>query len=73
MTELFLIWSIEHNAWWRHEENGYTSSHEFAGRYSKSEAYRISARCNYGRLDEVPVPASFFDYQEKLHTELKTK
>lgn len=64
----YLIWSIEHGAWWAPDARGYTASYDKAGRYSKDEAYQISAKANWRALNEVPVPADFFDYQKKCHT-----
>lgn len=63
----YLIWSIEHTAWWRPNANGYTASYSVAGRYTKEEAFRISARANWASLHEVPVPEDFFEYQKELH------
>jgi hypothetical protein len=40
----FLIWSNQHEAWWRPSERGYTPSIEEAGRYPRSVAERIVAR-----------------------------
>lgn len=37
----FLIWSIEHGAWWRAEHGGYTEDVKEAGRYSFDEAIDI--------------------------------
>ncbi len=41
MSENFLIWSNEHEAWWRPNSAGYTTFLERAGRYTKDEALRI--------------------------------
>jgi hypothetical protein len=65
--EEYFIWSVEHNAWWRPNHNGYCASWSQAGRYSKDEAFRISARANWSSLNEVPVPISFFEFQVRLH------
>lgn len=37
----YLIWSYDHNAWWRPNECGYTERIEEAGRYTASTAGRI--------------------------------
>lgn len=59
---LFLIWSIEHNAWWRPERCGYTMRVAEAGRYPRTTARAIVADANHlefkGRecLNECMVP-----------------
>ena len=45
-SPLYLIWSNEHDAWWRPESCGYTTFIESAGRYSKAEAEDI---CSFAR------------------------
>jgi hypothetical protein len=45
---MFLIWSIEHTAFWRPGQTGYTRTLAEAGRYSETEADAIVARANYG-------------------------
>lgn len=42
----WLIWSNEHEAWWRPNHRGYTCIIEEAGRYSKAEADSIVANAN---------------------------
>lgn len=38
----YVIWSNEHQAWWRPRSIGYTRWLEDAGRYSESQAKEIS-------------------------------
>jgi hypothetical protein len=40
-NDKFLIWSIEHKAWWMPNRHGYTQIKENAGRYSFNEALDI--------------------------------
>lgn len=40
----WLIWSNEHNAWWRADGIGYTHRVDHAGRYGFSEALHICRR-----------------------------
>lgn len=68
---MFFIWSIEHDGWWKPNRNGYTASWSTAGRYSKDDAFRISARANFSSLNEVPVPVEFFEYQCRCLDALK--
>ena len=35
---IWLVYSREHNAWWRHNKAGYTTYIDGAGRYTKSDA-----------------------------------
>lgn len=42
----YLIWSNEHNAWWRAGRAGYTNDKKSAGRYSGEEAAQIIANAN---------------------------
>jgi hypothetical protein len=45
-TELYLIWSNEHNAWWGPGRIGYTTEPSKAGRYSLAEASQICEDAN---------------------------
>lgn len=46
MTELYLIWSNEHRAWWRPDRCGYTLHIEAAGRYGRIEGREICTGAN---------------------------
>ena len=57
----YLIWSNEHEAWWRANRRGYTNHVRGAGRYSREEAVSIcsGARDGFyavGIPPEIPVP-----------------
>lgn len=41
MNQKFLLWSNEHQAWWKPNSNGYTKSRKAAGQYSVEEAFEI--------------------------------
>jgi hypothetical protein len=43
----WLIWSMEHSAWWRADHSGYTTTRVNAGRYSFSDALDIVHNANY--------------------------
>lgn len=47
MTE-YLIWSNEHEGWWRPGRHGYTRVIQWAGVYSEREALQILADCSMG-------------------------
>lgn len=56
----YLVWSNEHNAWWRGNRCGYTQHMDKAGRYTRKEAIQICAMSRdgwggNGPLSEVPV------------------
>lgn len=48
MSTRFLIWSNEHNSWWRPGSMGYTRHVEAAGRYTLEQALQICNGANYG-------------------------
>jgi hypothetical protein len=60
LNDLFLIWSMEHGAWWRPGRVGYTEKLADAGQYSRAEACEIVARANYppGVCHECMIPLS---------------
>lgn len=45
---LWLIWSIEHNAWWAPAWNGYVKNRLDAGKYKYTDAANIVASANIG-------------------------
>lgn len=47
----WLIWSIEHNAWWAPNSRGYTPYRSAAGKYSYEEALKIVEGANIGELN----------------------
>lgn len=56
----YLVWSNEHNAWWRPSSSGYTNHIANAGRYGRDEAMKICKGANFtfakGQLPfEIPV------------------
>jgi hypothetical protein len=59
-----LVWSVEHNAWWRPDGNGYTRRLSQAGRYDYRVALSICAKAvpgtssDIGALPELPVRAA---------------
>lgn len=57
----WLIWSLEHNGWWKPNNCGYTQSIKEAGRYSYPEAREILQGANYGKFD-IPNEAMVPDY-----------
>lgn len=48
ITIPWLVWSHEHNAFWRANHQGYTRSIERAGRYTRAEAEAICKNASYG-------------------------
>ena len=52
----WLIWSLEHTAWWRPGRWGYTTVLAEAGRYTRAEAEEIVARANIVAIHECAIP-----------------
>ena len=44
----YLVWSFEHDAWWKGSWNGYTKKIEEAGVYDYEVAYKICLSANRG-------------------------
>lgn len=51
MDKKFLIWSIEHGAWWMSHHSGYTVKRELAGEYFYEEACKIIKSANINSID----------------------
>ena len=64
----WLIWSMEHCAWWKPNKNGYTTLTHKAGRYTMGEAVAIVNEANWQSTEEYMVPAPSLD-QCKLDME----
>ena len=68
--ETYLIYSVEHGAWWGPDRCGYVRRIEDAGIYSRAEALDICIKAmpgtstQLGALPELPVP--LHDVQEML-------
>ncbi len=57
----WLVWSIEHNAWWKEGQNGYSENRYEAGRYTFEEALNIVSKANEFRRELVPNEAMIRD------------
>lgn len=51
-ARVYVIWSFEHDAWWRPARCGYTPDLAEAGRYSEHDAFGIVAEAN--RYTPIP-------------------
>ncbi len=62
----YLVWSIQHNSWWRPAEFGYTSKIKEAGTYTEKEAKDICIKANVVKIEEIMIPVSSLhqDYNE---------
>ena len=47
----WLIWSNEHDGWWKPNECGYAQKIKEAGRYTYHKARAICRSANYGKYD----------------------
>jgi hypothetical protein len=54
----YVIWSIEHTAWWAPGQQGYVLTVGEAGIYTEAESAAILKRTNYppGRFNECRIP-----------------
>jgi hypothetical protein len=69
----YVIWSIEHQAWWPASCMGYVETLALAGRFSHKEAAAIVARANYppGTFHECMIPVEAFgEYEWTEHANL---
>ena len=67
MSELYLIWSVEHSAWWKPNSEGYTPRQSEAGQYTRAEAIDICTEAMPGttRLGALPkLPVAVADLKE---------
>ena len=58
MNQEYLIWSIEHGAWWGPQWRGYTQDLSAAGIYSRIEAEAILRQANLVRTNECMIPVA---------------
>ena len=59
MSKFYLIWSFEHNGWWKWGAGGYTSLKAEAGVYTGPSAHVIVSGANaYGSINEALVPCA---------------
>jgi hypothetical protein len=61
----WLVWSIEHDGWWRQKHDGYTGLLADAGRFSFEEALEICTPANYSLT--LPQPKKFDKYLNTPH------
>lgn len=57
----FVIWSIEHTAWWASARMGYVTDLQLAGRYRREEADQIVADANVVSFNECKIPVARLD------------
>lgn len=57
----FVIWSIEHQAWWRALWIGYTETLAEAGIYDEAEARKILQQANVVKINECAIPVGAID------------
>ena len=58
---MYVIWSYEHNGWWRPDWCGYTNDLRQAGHYPEEETAKILKGANFeNHINEVAIPVSQF-------------
>jgi hypothetical protein len=59
-SDLWVVWSFEHDGWWRPGGWGYTPLLKEAGRYTEAEARTIEANANQHHKirQEIALPLS---------------
>lgn len=50
----WLIWSVEHSAWWAPDCKGYVNDRNKAGKYSFGQAFEICEGANCRRKYDFP-------------------
>lgn len=50
----WLIWSVEHSAWWAPDSRGYIRDRKYAGKYSFEEAAEICEGANRHLKSDFP-------------------
>jgi len=59
IDKMWMVWSQEHNGWWRPAKQGYTNEIREAGKYCYEEALDITRSANWaGRFEEAMVPVT---------------
>jgi hypothetical protein len=61
----WLIWSLEHGAYWKPRREGYTRERVHAGRYSFEEASEIVQQANSHITTDLPNEAICPDWYRK--------
>lgn len=64
MSDWYVLWSIEHTAWWRPGRRGYTRDIRAAGRYERLEAREIVRDANIVRVEECMIPIECIETEE---------
>jgi hypothetical protein len=65
---LYLIWSIEHTAWWAPHRRGYVRDPREAGQYSQGEAIEIVKSANlHDTFNECMIPVSYVLPEETVN------
>jgi hypothetical protein len=73
-NDQYLVFSVEHSAWWGPGANGYTDRLSRAGRYSRVDALNISTNAihgsadRFGMLPEIPVRLADIEGMQEAYT-----
>jgi hypothetical protein len=62
----YVIWSIEHGAWWAPDAMGYVWTLKGAGRYTRAEAEQIVRSANIVSFNECMIPVTALEVAPEL-------
>lgn len=71
-VEPYVIWSNEHQAWWKAGRHGYSVDFEQAGRYSRADALMICADARGGWSPCKPPPEIALPLRDAMEVERTT-
>jgi len=68
----FVIWSIEHQAWWRADWLGYTDTLMQAGLYDETDTRAVLERANHVAVNECAIPVQTLGLRYLLQPRVST-
>ncbi len=64
MDSYYVIWSTEHNAWWKENKCGYSKALDEAGLFSFKDANSVCIKANYVKMNEIMIPIDSVDSEK---------
>ena len=65
VSDWYVLWSIEHTAWWAPHRRGYTRDIRDAGRYERLDAREIVRESNVVSFNECMIPVECVEPEEE--------